>query len=77
MDEKWIFVINVNRDTNDNLSWNLVEIEKPRPQPEPPPLQSSISMAISKDNGKLGKSSNVCSKGQRDADSSMYNMGKQ
>ena len=43
MDEKWIFLLNVNRDTNEYLCRHLVEIEKPSPPPGPPPLQSSIS----------------------------------
>ena len=37
-------------------------MEKPGPPPGPPPLQSSISMEISQDNGKLGKRINGFSK---------------
>ena len=67
MDEKWILILNINRYISDKLCRQLVEIEKP----SPPPLQSSISMEILQDNGKLGKRSNVCSKGQMDAYSSI------
>ena len=62
MDEKWIFLLIINRDTSDKLCRNLVKIERPSAPPGPPPLQSSISMEISQDNGKLGKSINGCSK---------------
>ena len=58
-----------------NSIQHLVEIERPSPPLGPPPLQSSISMASSQDNGKLGKSINGFSKGKRDADSSMYEWG--
>ena len=71
MDEKLIFLLIINIDTSDKLCRHLVEIERPSPPPGPPPLQSSISLEIPQDNGKLGKSINDCSKGQRDADSSM------
>ena len=62
MDEKWIFLLNANRDTNDNLFQHLVEIKKSSPLLGPPPLKSSILMASSQDNGKLGRSINGCSK---------------
>ena len=65
----------MNIDNNDKLCRHLVETDKLSPPPGPPPLQSSISMASSQDNGKLGKSINGCSKGQRDATSSMYEWG--
>ena len=71
MDEKEIFLLIMNGDSSDKLYPHLVETEKPSPPPWPSPLQSSISMSSSQDNGKLGKSSNVCSKGQMDADSSI------
>ena len=58
MDEKWIFLFIINKDINDKQFWHLIEIEKPSPPPGPLPLKSSISMAISQDNGKLGKSIN-------------------
>ena len=70
MDEKWIFLLIMNIDNHDKLYWHLIESKKPSPPPGPPPLQSSISMEILEGNGKLGKSINVYSKGQRDADSS-------
>ena len=72
MDEKWIFLLIRNGDTSDKLCRYLIEIERLSPPPGPPPLQSSISMASSQENGKLGKSINGCSIGQMDADSSMY-----
>ena len=75
MDKKWIFLLNVNKDTNENLYRHLIEIKKPSPPPGPPPLQSSKSMASSQDNGNLGKSINGFSKGQRDADSSIREWG--
>ena len=62
MDEKWIFLLIVNRDIIEKICQHLVETEKPSPPPGPQPLQSSISMASSQDNGKLGKSINGCSK---------------
>ena len=55
MDEKWIFILSINININDKLCWNLVEIKKMSPPPRPPPLQSSILMASSQDNGKIGK----------------------
>ena len=58
MDEKWIFLFIINRDISGKLCRHLVETKKP----SPPPLQSSISMASSQDNDKLGKSINGCSK---------------
>ena len=72
MNEKWIFLLITNIDTSDKLCRHLVKIERPSPPPGPPPLQSSILMESSQDNDKLGNSINGCSKGQRDADSSMY-----
>ena len=75
MDKKWMFLLIMNIDNSDKLYRHLVEKEKPSPPPGPPPLQSSISIASLQNNGKLGKSSDVCSKGQRDADSSMYEWG--
>ena len=75
MDEKWIFLLIMNKDNSDKLCRHLVKTEKLSPPPRPPPLQSSISMASSQGNAKLGKSNNVCSKGQRDVDSSMYEWG--
>ena len=36
MDEKWKFLLIINRDTSDNLYWHLVETEKPSPPPRPP-----------------------------------------
>ena len=75
MDEKWIFLLIMNIDNSGKLCWHLVEMEKLSPPPGPPPLQSYISMEILQSNNKLGKSNNVCSKGQRDADSSMYEWG--
>ena len=75
MDEKWIFLLIIDRDTSDKFCWHLVEIERPSPPLGPPPLQSSISMASSQDNVKLCKSINGCSKGKRDADSSIYEWG--
>ena len=62
MDEKWKFILNVKIDISDKLCRNLVEIKRLSPPPGPPPLPSSISMAISQDNGNLGKSMNGCSK---------------
>ena len=76
MDAKWIFLLIMNRDTNDKLCGNLVEMENPIPPPGPPSLQSSISMESLQDNIKLGKINSVCSKGQSDADSSIYEWGK-
>ena len=75
MDEKWIFLLIINRDTSDKLCQHLVKSERLSPPPGTPPLQSSILMEISQDNGKLGKSINGCSKGQRDADSNIYEWG--
>ena len=71
MDEKWSFLLIINRDNRDKHYWNLVEMEKSIP----PPLQSSISMESLQENGKHVKSCNMCSKGQRDAYSSMYEWG--
>ena len=65
MDEKWIFLLIINRDTSENLYRRLVEIEKSSPPPGPPTLKSSISMEGSQCKGKLGTSNNECSKGQR------------
>ena len=45
MDEKWIFMLIINRENSDKFCWHLVKMEKPSPPPGPPPLQSSISMA--------------------------------
>ena len=70
MDKKWIFLLIMNTDNSDKLYRHLIETEKSSPPLGPPPLQSSISMEILEGNGKLGKSINVYSKGQRDADSS-------
>ena len=67
MDEKWIFLLIINKENNDKLYRHLIETEKPSPLP----LQSSISMAILQSNGKLGKSINMFSKGKRDANSSI------
>ena len=75
MDEKWIFLLIINKDISEKLCPHLVETEKLSPPPRPPPLQSSISMESSQDNDKLGNNINGCSKGQRDADSSMYKWG--
>jgi len=75
MDEKWIFLLIMNRDNSDKLCWHLVEIEKLSPPPRPPPLKSSISMERLQRNGNLRKRNNVCSKGQRDADSSISENG--
>ena len=72
MDEKWIFLLIMNKDNSEKLYRILVETKKLSPPPGPPPLQSSISMASLQYNVKLGKSSNVCSKGKRDAYSKMY-----
>ena len=58
----------MNKDSSDKFCWSLVETEKVSPPPEPPPLQSYNSMGSLQRNGKLEKSSNVCSKGQRDID---------
>ena len=77
MDEKWIFLLIMNRDNSDKLCPHLLETEKSSPPPGPPPLQSSISMANLQDNGKFGKRSNVYSKVQRDANSSIRKMGQQ
>ena len=71
MNEKWIFLLIINRDNSDKLCQHLIETEKPSPPPRPPPLESSISMESLQGNGKLGKRSNVCSKAQRDADLSI------
>ena len=65
----------MNRDNSDKLCWHLVEIEKLSPPPRPPPLKSSISMERLQRNGNLRKRKNVCSKGQRDADSSISENG--
>ena len=75
MDEKWIFLLIINKDTSEKSCQHLFGIERPIPPLEPQPLQSSISMESSQDNGKLGESINGCSIGQRDADSSMYEWG--
>ena len=72
MDKKWIFLLIMNRDNSEKLYRHLVEMEKLIPLPRPPPLQSSISMESLQSNAKLGKSNNVCSKGQRDVDSRIY-----
>jgi len=53
----------MNRYKSDKLCRHLIETEKSGP----PLLQTSISMESLQINGKLGKSSNVSSKGQRDA----------
>ena len=58
MDEKWIFLLIINRDNSDKLYRHLVETEKQ----SPPPLQSSFSMTSLQDNGNLRKRKNVCSK---------------
>ena len=68
---EYIFLLIINRDNSEKICQNLVESEKPSPPPGPLPLKSSISMTSSQNNGKLGKRSNVGSKGQRDADSSI------
>ena len=65
----------INRDISDKLCRHLVETKKLSPPLRPPPLQSSISMASLQDNGKLGQSNNVCSKGKRNADSRMHEWG--
>ena len=75
MDDKCIFLLIMNRDISDKLCRHLIEIKRPIFPPGPPPIQSSKSMASSQDKGKLGKSINHCSRGQRDADSSMYEWG--
>ena len=62
MDVKWIFLLNINIDISDKHYRHLIKIKKPIPPLGPPPLQSSISMASSQENGKLGKSINDCSK---------------
>ena len=77
MDEKWIFILIINIDISDKLCQHLVETKKLSPPPGPPPLQFSISMESLQGNGNLGKSRNVCSKGQRDAKSSISNMAQQ
>ena len=51
----------MNRYKSDKLCRQLIETEKS----SPPPLQTSMSMESLQINGKLGKSSNVSSKGQR------------
>ena len=71
MEEKWIFLLIMNIDNNEKLCRHLIEMEKSSPPPGSPPLQSSISMASLQSNEKLGKRNNVCSKRQRDADSSI------
>ena len=71
MDEKWIFLLIINIVTSDNLFHHLIKMDKLSPPPGPPPLQSSISMENLQSNGNIGKSNNVCSKGQRDVDSSI------
>ena len=76
MDEKWIFLLIMNIDNSDKLCQHLIETKKLIPPPRTPLLQSSISMESSQDNGKVGKSVNGYSIGQRDADSSMYEWGK-
>ena len=73
--EKWIFLLIINRDTSDKLCRHLIEIERPIPPPMPPPHESSKSMEISQDNGKLGKRINGCSKEKWDAHSRMYEWG--
>ena len=75
MEEKWIFLLIINKDTSDKSCQHLVRIERPSTPLEHPPLQSSISVDSSQDNGNIGKSINGCSKGQRDADRSMYECG--
>ena len=45
----------INKDKSDKLCRHIVEIDIPSLPPGPPPLQSSKSMAISQDKGKLGK----------------------
>ena len=62
MDEKWIFLLIINKDNNEKLYRHLVETEKLSPPPGPPPLQSSITMASLQSKGNLGKSSTTCSK---------------
>ena len=62
MDEKLIFLLIINKYTSDKSCQHLVGIERQIPPLEPPPIQSSISMASSQDNGKLGKSINSYSK---------------
>ena len=70
----WMRLI-MNRNNNDKLYQHLVEMEKLSPRPGPTSLQYSISMKILQINGKLGKSNNVCSKGQRDEESSISRCG--
>ena len=62
MDDKLIFLLNLNKYTNENLCWHLVEIKKRIPPPRPPPLQSSISRQAHKTKEILGMSTNGCSK---------------
>ena len=69
MDDKWILILIINKDTSDKSCRHLVGIERPSPPLEPLPLQSSISMESLQGNENIGKRNNVCSKGQRDEDS--------
>ena len=76
MDEKWIFLLIINRYISDKLCCHLVETEKPSPPAMPPPHQYSISMTSSQDNGKLGKSINGCSK-DKGMQTQLYKNGAQ
>ena len=58
MDEKWIFLLNMNKDANEKLCGNLAKIEKSSPPLGPPPLQSSISSQSHKTKESLGKRTN-------------------
>ena len=62
MDEKWIFLLIINRD---RIVTNFVGTSSKQRKPSPPPLQSSISMEILQIKGNLGKSIIVCSKGTK------------
>ena len=71
MDEKWIFLLIMNRDNNEKICQHLIEMEKLSLTPMPTPLQYSIAMEILQENRNFGNISNVCSNGQRDANSSI------
>ena len=75
MGGKQIFLFIMNIYKSDKLCQHLIETENLSPPHEPPPIQYSISMEILQINGKLRKISNIYSKGQRDADSSIRKNG--
>ena len=64
LDEKWIFLLIINKDIT--VKNSVVTSSNPIPPPGPLLLQLSISMASLQGNGKLGKSNTVYSKGTKE-----------